>query len=162
MSEEENNEISPETVEKNVLPTDEQPDKVSLLVGYQHKAMFSGPIPPPEILKAYDLVEPGFAKELIEMSKRQALHRMEMEKIVISGDSKRSWCGLIFAFIITLFSIGIGAYLIRKGHDLAGSAVAGTPVVSIVTAFIYGSSKRSQERAEKRKALLEIDKDEEQ
>lgn len=64
---------------------------------------------------------------------------------------------MIFGFIITLVSIGTGAFLIQKGHDFAGSVFAGTPIVSIVTAFIYGSNQRSKERAEKRKALLEAD-----
>ncbi|HYX13481.1 MAG TPA: hypothetical protein VE944_03765, partial [Nostoc sp.] len=75
----------------------------------------------------------------------------------IVGDSKRSWAGLIFGFIITLVSIGTGAFLIQQGHDVAGGVFAGTPIVSIVTAFIYGTDKRSQERTEKQKALLETD-----
>ncbi|MFN6572338.1 DUF2335 domain-containing protein [Dendronalium sp. ChiSLP03b] len=126
----------------------------------------SGPIPPPETLKAYDLVKPGLAGEIFEMAKNQSQHRIEMEKTVIVGDSKRSWAGLIFGFIITLVSIGTGAFLIQQGHDIAGAAFAGTPIVSIVTAFIYGTDKRSQERIKKQKALLEAgvynnDKDDE-
>ena len=93
------------------------------------------------------------ANELIDMAKKQSQHRREMENVVIRGDNRRSLIGLIFGFVITLVSIGTGAFLIYTGHDIAGIIFAGTPIISIVTAFIYGTKERSKERMEKQKAL---------
>lgn len=51
---------------------------------------FSGPLPPPETLKAYDITEPGLAKKIFDLAERQAAHRMELEKAVVFGDGRRS------------------------------------------------------------------------
>ncbi|MBG1268293.1 DUF2335 domain-containing protein [Nostoc sp. WHI] len=162
MDNEDINETPSEKLDKNLA---KKSDLEKMFIGLQTAVIStksSGPLPPPEILKAYDLVKPGLASEIFDMAKKQSQHRMEMEKTVIGGDSKRSWVGLIFAFIISVVAIGAGWSLIEQGHDLAGSAIAGAPIVSIITAFIYGTNQRSRERAEKQKALLEASTDDEQ
>ncbi len=120
---------------------------------------FSGPLPPPESLKAYDIVEPGLAKRIFNLAEKQAEHRMELERAVIFGDGQRSWAGLVLGFIIACLFLGSSTYIIVSGHDLAGGLLAGGGLVSLVSVFIYGTNVRSQERAEKRKALLGEDID---
>ncbi|MEA5467583.1 DUF2335 domain-containing protein, partial [Spirulina sp. 06S082] len=116
---------------------------------------FSGPLPPPEILKAYDIVIPGLATRIFDLTERQSNHRMELEKVVIFGDAKRSWTGLILGFVIACLFLGTSAYIIIQGHDLAGGVLASGGLVSLVSVFVYGTNKRSQERKEKRNALLD-------
>jgi hypothetical protein len=83
----------------------------------------SGPIPAPQILKAYDLVEPGLAREIVNMAKDQQQHRMVLEKATILGGGKRAWAGLGCAFALSCLSIGGSVYLIDRGHDVAGAAL---------------------------------------
>ncbi|NES96942.1 MAG: DUF2335 domain-containing protein [Desertifilum sp. SIO1I2] len=122
---------------------------------------FSGPLPSPEILKAYDLVEPGLARKIVDLAEKQAEHRMSLEKAVVLGDGRRSWAGLILGFIISCLFLVSSAYIIIQGHDLAGGLLAGGGLVSLVSVFVYGTNARAQERSEKRKALLdaELDRD---
>lgn len=120
---------------------------------------FSGPLPPPETLKAYDIVEPGLARRIFDLAERQAEHRMELEKAVVFGDGRRSWAGLVLGFIIACLFLGSSTYIIIEGHDLAGGLLAGGGLVSLVSVFIYGTNVRVQERTEKRKALLGEDSD---
>ncbi len=120
---------------------------------------FSGPLPPPDSLKAYDIVEPGLARKIFDLAEKQAQHRMELEKAVILGDGRRSWAGLCLGFVIACLFLGSSTYIIISGHDLAGGLLAYGGLASLVSVFIYGTNARVQERAEKRKALLgeEID-----
>jgi uncharacterized membrane protein len=43
----------------------------------QSTRISSGPIPAPEILKAYDIVLPGLAERIVSMAEAQSAHRME-------------------------------------------------------------------------------------
>ena len=62
----------------------------------------SGPLPSPEILKAYDLVLPGLAERIVTQAENQSQHRMALEKTIIEGDSKRADRGQILGFILAL------------------------------------------------------------
>lgn len=122
---------------------------------------FSGPLPPPETLKAYDIIQPGLASKIFDLAERQAEHRMALEKAVVFGDGQRSWAGLILGFIIACSFLGSSTYIIIQGHDLAGGLLASGGLVSLVSVFVYGTNKRAQERGEKRKALLGEDSQDE-
>jgi uncharacterized membrane protein len=64
---EDTNQTPAESLDANLARTT---DEEKMAIRYL-KAMssFSGPLPPPEILKAYDLVKPGLAGEIFEMAK---------------------------------------------------------------------------------------------
>ncbi len=114
----------------------------------------SGPLPSPEILKAYDLVLPGLAERIVTQAENQSQHRMALEKTIIEGDSKRADRGQILGFILALTLIFSGVFLIRDDHDWAGTAIIGTGAASLVGTFVYGSNQRSNERLEKEQLLL--------
>ena len=46
---------------------------------------FSGPLPPPEILRKFDEVVPGAAERIIKMAEDQSIHRKELEKNSLVG-----------------------------------------------------------------------------
>ena len=133
-----------------------------LTTRFEQQLFFRGPLPPPDILKAYDLVEPGLALRIVELAEKQAAHRMFLEKRVIIGDHNKSWVGLFFAFILSS-GISFGSYdLIRRGHDIAGAAIGGTGIVSLIGTFVYGTNKRKQERVEKSKLLDSSDSEDDE
>lgn len=117
---------------------------------------FSGPLPPPATLKAYELIESGLASRIVDQAERQAQHRMELEKIVIEGDSKRANWGLGLGACVAVIWIGCSTFLIMNGHDVAGAVGITTNAVSLVGVFIYGSNSRKNERTEKQRMLLDI------
>ena len=48
---------------------------------HQHAEMsFSGPLPPPNVLSAYEDLLPGAADRIITMAEKQLEHRMYLEK----------------------------------------------------------------------------------
>lgn len=63
---------------------------------------WSGPLPPPSILKQYDLVSPGFAERIFNDFEQQTRHRQELERQIVNSRIQSSKYGQIFAFLIGL------------------------------------------------------------
>ena len=105
-----------------------------------------GPLPPPHILKGYNDIVPGAADRLLQMAERQSDHRMEMERAVVSADSRRSYIGLVAAFVLSAGIIGGGLYIIALGHQWPGVLLIGVNVVSLAGVFVYGSRNRRDQQ----------------
>jgi uncharacterized membrane protein len=114
---------------------------------------YQGPIPPPVILREYEDLVPGSAKQIIDLFQSQSHHRMDMESRVITSDIWKSWTGLILGFIIAMSIVMAGTWLITQNHDVAGGSMITTGIASIVGAFIYGTRSQRQERTEKSKIM---------
>ncbi|MBI3922627.1 MAG: DUF2335 domain-containing protein [Armatimonadetes bacterium] len=114
---------------------------------------FAGPIPPPQLLKAFDLVQPGFAERIVKMAESQMEHRMSLEKMVIQGDHQRANCGLGLAFTLSMAFLAVSYLLVRDGHEVAGGVLGTVDLVGLASAFIYGTKQRREERERKAEQL---------
>jgi|SRR3989344_2846902 len=114
-----------------------------------HSESFSGPLPPPEVLRRFDEVVPGAAERIIRMAEGQFAHRVDLEKRVIKSDIARSRWGQIFAFVIALVGLAVAAIVSIYGSQWAGSIIGGGTLVSLAGVFLYGSKGRSKERENK-------------
>ena len=110
---------------------------------------FSGPLPPPETLAHYNEIIPNGAERIMVMAENQSQHRRELEKKVIKTDSRNSLLGIISALIIGLAAIIIGGAVIYTGHPISGTVLGSTGLTGLVSAFIYGTNQRRQERQTK-------------
>jgi len=97
----------------------------------------SGPLPTASEFSKYEVVLPGAADRILKMSEKQEFHRHSVEKIIVKTDSIRAIIGAISAFVIVLFGMGIGAYLILHSKSLEGFAAMLTPLAMIAGAFFY-------------------------
>ena len=73
---------------------------------------FSGPIPPPEIFAGYDKALPNGADRVMKMAEREQEHRHKMEDTIIRKESFEKRAGLVFAFTLAAFALGVSAYLL--------------------------------------------------
>jgi uncharacterized membrane protein len=122
---------------------------------YRHH---SGPLPPPEQLASYDKVLPGLAERIVHrderiltMAEKQAEHRQKLESFVITRNARSAAVGQALAFIIAIVFGSFAFVLGSNGHELSASVLGGAELVSLVTVFILGRRKQSQENASKRK-----------
>jgi len=121
----------------------------SHLIQAEISRQFSGPIPPPDVLREYDNILPGSAERLIKMAEVQSAHRQGLESKVIGSDVYRANAGLWIGAIVAALSIAAGSYLVSIDHDVAGTTIATGVVVSLVGVFVYGTISRRQERSRK-------------
>jgi uncharacterized membrane protein len=112
-----------------------------------------GPLPPPAEMEKYEQLYPGATKMLLELFKEQSEHRMELEKTVIKGDSRRANIAQWLAFVLGLTALIGGVMLILKGKDGFGFAAIIGALATLLTAFIGGAILRRMERQNKAKAI---------
>ena len=134
------------------LPPDKQ-EKVRQFISMSYR----GPIPPPWMLEQFNHVEPGAAKQILDDAHAEHLHRREMEKV--SFDHARemdkrqlkaavweSRAGQVFAFIITIFVIGAGAWLIYLDKSGWGFALILLELSGLAAAFLYNDQRQRSEQ----------------
>lgn len=112
---------------------------------------YSGPVPPPEILAAYNEIVPGSAEQIINQFVAQGRHRMAMEDVVIKGDVRRANYGLAAGFVLAAGTIAGSFYMTYLGKEIVGIGGLLLSLGSLATAFIYGTVSRRRERVEKEK-----------
>ncbi len=116
-----------------------------------HHEQFSGPLPPPAILKKYDEVVPGAAERIIKMAEEQSRHRQSLEAKVISSDVVNSRLGLLFGFIIGISTIVGGMYLALNDKQSVGAFISFGGLATLAGVFVYGSKTRRDERESRQK-----------
>ena len=58
---------------------------------------YSGPLPPPVLLRGYDEIVENGAERIFRMAEQQAAHRQELERMLLGGQDRRAsrgqWLG---------------------------------------------------------------------
>lgn len=118
---------------------------------------FSGPLPPAEMLSAYERIQPGLAARIIGWTEAQQTHRHKLETEITLGSETRQTRGQVLGFLIALGGILAATFVGILGHWAASSAiilctVGGTAGVSVVNRWLdrldpsSGGSASSRER----------------
>ena len=120
------------------------PDKkVERAVAKVIQSEFSGPIPPPSIIKGYEEIMPGAAERIIAMAENQAKHRQEMEKMMVNSEARDSLLGVVFAFILGVGCLVASAIIVicvpEKTGAISSAMVGITGIASIIVGFIKGT-----------------------
>lgn len=101
---------------------------------------FSGPLPPPNMLKAYGDIIPDAPQRILTMAENQSNHRMKCEKSIIDSSKFESFLGQILGFIIAVLSIGASVYLGINGHDKLAIAIPAS-VATLAAVFVINRKK---------------------
>jgi len=115
-----------------------------------------GPIPDPETLGKYDIVQPGLAGRIVAMAETQMTHRIDMESRVIKGAEARANRGQIFAAVLSVAAFGLAFWLVSLGQYGYGAGIVTGTLVSLAGVFVYGTRSQRKERVEKEKIRDEI------
>jgi uncharacterized membrane protein len=110
---------------------------------------FTGPLPPPDVLREYNAIVPGMAERLLVNLEKQSNHRMALEKHVLYWDVRRANAGLAAGLLFGLAVLVAAVFLILNGHESVGvGAIIGDFLV-YGGAFVYGDVSRRRERNQK-------------
>ena len=127
-------------VEHNVKPIKKELEHVVQLV-QQETSFWSGPLPSPEAIEAFEKTYPGSAKIIFEVFQNQSNHRIDMEKLVLQKSLRNEFLGMVLAFILMTMIIGGGIYLIIIGKDGIGLTAALTGFCGILGLFFFRSHR---------------------
>jgi uncharacterized membrane protein len=132
----------PETIEAIASVLGKSRESVELSLSY----MFSGPCPPPAMLKAYDEVIPGLGDRLVRQFESQTVHRQKMERDtfemeraerreVLAQSRLGLWLG--FAVVVVVFVL-VGVAL-ALGQPIVGGVLGVADLAVLAGVFVYGS-----------------------
>ncbi len=93
-----------------------------------HFQQFSGPIPPPEMMRAYEDVLPGSADRILKMAERE-------QERQIDYDNR----GLTLGFVAALVLIALSAYVVSMGFAWQSVGVVIGSIAGTAGTFIYSN-----------------------
>lgn len=148
--------IEPIIISKE-LPDEEKVQQIVQIMKISQES-FSGPIPHPLIIKGYKDVIPDAPERILRMAEKEQTHRETSETEMLSQNRLNIIGGIsankrsqIFAFIIVLILIGIGAAFILSEHETAGYIIFGTTITALAALFITGRYKDSSNKDDSKK-----------
>lgn len=110
---------------------------------------YSGPIPPPEMLRGFDEVLPGAANRILAMAERQETHRHSLETAHVRGNMISQYIGQASGLAIALAGIGCGTFLLYSGRSVAGFGAMFGPLAGLAVVFLFGRRRQEHERKDK-------------
>ena len=153
-------ESEPRTQEASVAPVQQinvgpQPPTAGTPIrqraGMASIQQFSGPMPPPVLLREYEDICPGSADRMLRMAEQEAEHRRKTESEIISAQQEYSnkqfaeaRFGQVCALVITIAALIGGVYTAVNGHEIAGGIIGVGGIGGIVTTFILGRHTESE------------------
>ncbi|WP_017470636.1 hypothetical protein [Amphibacillus jilinensis] len=134
--------ITPEV--DDILDKLDPEDKKQVLTRIEE---FSGPIPPPHLLKGYAEVYPEAPERFFELLFSQSQHRKSLEITHQKRVLNHRLISLLFGFFL-VFSFFISAViLLVKGQEITGLAFLIPPLGTIIRGLII-STKSKKEKAD--------------
>ena len=113
---------------------EEQKDnKEGAVVGIVQSS-YTGPIPPPEVIKGYESIIPGSAERLLKMAEMEQQHRFEIDNQLTKGYLSLNVRGQLLGFCIVIVLIIAIVYLTIYGHEYVAG---GLTIVAVSLAVIF-------------------------
>jgi uncharacterized membrane protein len=109
---------------------------------------FTGPLPPPDMLRAYDDIHPGLAAKIVEQFEEQGRHRRDLEHRVVTGNvraqDRGQWLGFASFVSVVVAAVILGL----AGHERVALAVVGMDLAGFGGLYVYGRREQRRERDE--------------
>ncbi len=112
------------------------------------QVMYSGPIPPPEILAELKKIHPESVEVVFRLAEKEQDNRIRESKEhharqiqAMQFEHTENMYALWLAFFACVAFLGAGVFLALHGSQIAGSLLAGTSIVGIVGSFLRNIGK---------------------
>ncbi len=130
-SDEEREERAVERVEEILQPF--SPDVRREII--EQTMIHQGPLPPAELLRQYDLVVPGLAREIVDGAAEERRFRHEMVRRTGKQEFALNLAGLAAMLAALMMMLAIVAYMVAMGAPEAGAALGGAIIVGVIVAL---------------------------
>jgi uncharacterized membrane protein len=136
-----------------VGPAANPSDSQSVVLRRITETNFSGPTPPPSILRQYEEIYPGATKIIFDQFAKQGDHRRTLEDRHHRHATYRSYLGLASGTVVSLSALALGGFAVYCGQTLAASAAFLGTLASLAYVFVNGRQQQKQERLERAKLM---------
>lgn len=126
----------------------QQPNKAVAHEIHQQVELFRGPLPPPDVLKAYNEATDDAADRILRMTEAQGEHRRKAEAAIITKGLAGTERGQWFGFIIAMTALIGGILLLLFDKNIQGYATIGAGFAALVSAFVVGRVSQAREQRE--------------
>lgn len=92
-------------------------------------SVWSGPMPPPDVLKAYEEIYPGAAQQLFDLHEKQAHHRMMIEREAAPVSHKARLRGQWMSFGLALCALAMTWILTASDQGVLGIVLTGLVIL---------------------------------
>ncbi len=106
---------------------------------------FSGPLPPPEMIKEYKKAFPDAPKIFFEMAKKAQDHYENMESKLVDLEIRKVPKGQNHAFIIALTGIIGAVFCAYLDQVTIGSIIGGSTLISLIPHFLGRKKNKGKE-----------------
>ena len=94
-----------------------------------------GPLPPAELLRQYDGVVPGLAREIADGAVEERRFRHDMTRRTGTQEFILNMAGLGAMLIALMLMLAIVAYMVSSGAPYAGAGLGGAIIVGVIVAL---------------------------
>lgn len=94
---------------------------------------------------------PGAAERIVAMTERQAEHRQQIERTVITTRARNETRAMYLGFILALVGVLGGLGLVYIGRDVSGLIAFFGALGGLIGITVFGRLRQRKELAEKRK-----------
>lgn len=110
--------------------------------------MYRGPLPSPRILAEFESLVPGAADRVISRWEKQSDHRIEIEKMIVSGNVEAQRRGLVVGAFLVVFVSVMSVVFYLNGATAASVATIITALAGLAGVFVFGQPRQDRERRE--------------
>lgn len=129
---------------------------------YIRREEFNGPLPHPEIIRQYEEIQPGFAKQIIQMALEEQGHRHDMERMIVESETSLNSGQLdiirasiklktrlqLFGFGITTLLVVVGSACIFLDKNVNSLGTFILAIGSFCWTMFYGKKQSDDESQE--------------
>ena len=113
------------------------------------QAIHSGPLPPASEFEKYNSVVPDAGSRILAMAENEATHRHTIQRQIVKSDSRDSLLAIVFAFVLSLGCLVVGAYIIITLPNNIGAIIAGaifglSGIFSVIKSMIEYNKKNNE------------------
>ena len=130
---------------EGVVQRNKKGEVVETLVQIVSQEMYSGPIPHPRHLKAYEDVCPGAADRILRMAEKSQEAQLEIPGKMIAAESKYRNKGLLFGFLTLALLVIAALSCVYMGHPKTAALFLAAGAVGVVGRFIDGRRNRGKD-----------------
>ncbi len=99
-------------------------------------------LPTAQELAGYRVAARHAPQMILDDFAAEGAHRRSVELEIVRGENARANRGQVFALVVLLAGLGLSGWLVKEGHDLAGTTVAGGNLLGMAALFLRASRDR--------------------